>query len=68
MYYFKFLKEQNYPIEKKLKNMVEIKEIFREQPPARNLSATVRRVLQCTNVTNQRPPFWFDLKSTNPAV
>jgi hypothetical protein len=34
------------------------KEIIKEQPPARELSATVGRVLQCTNVAYQRPPFW----------
>jgi hypothetical protein len=40
------------------------KEVIKEQPPARNPSATVRRVLQGTNVANQRPPFWSNkLKS-----
>ncbi len=28
----------------------------------------VRRLLQGTNVVNQRPPFWSGLKSTSPAI
>ncbi len=44
------------------------KEVIKEQPPARNLSAKVRRVLQGTNVGNQRPLFWSGLKPTNPAI
>jgi hypothetical protein len=31
--------------------------LIKEQPPARNLSATARRLLQGSNVANQRPPF-----------
>jgi hypothetical protein len=45
-----------------------IKEVIKEQPPARNLSAEVRQVLQVTNAAIQRPPFWSGLKSTNPAI
>jgi hypothetical protein len=41
---------------------------YKEQPPARNLSVAVRRVLQGSNVANQGPPFWPGLKSTNPAI
>ncbi len=44
------------------------KEVFKEQSPPRNPSAAVRRVLQGTNVANQRPPFWSGRKSTNPAI
>ncbi len=44
------------------------KEVIKEQLPARNLSAAVRRVLQGTNVANHRPPFWSGRKSTNLAV
>jgi hypothetical protein len=33
------------------------KEVIKEQPPARNLSAAVRRLLKSTNVVNKRPPF-----------
>jgi hypothetical protein len=39
-------------------------EVIKEQSPAR----AVRRVLQGTNVANQRPPFWSSLKSTNLAT
>jgi hypothetical protein len=45
------------------------KEVIKEQPPARNLSAAVRRLLQSTYDVNQRPPFWSKIwldKSTNP--
>jgi hypothetical protein len=31
-------------------------------------TTTVRRVLEDTNVANQRPPFWSGLKSTNPSI
>ncbi len=34
------------------------KEVIKEQPPARNLSVAVRRIIQSTNVVNQRPSFW----------
>jgi hypothetical protein len=40
------------------------KEDIKEQSPAR----AVRRVLQGTNVANQRPPFRSGLKSTNPTI
>ncbi len=43
------------------------KEVIKEQPPARYLSAVVR-LPQGTNVANQRPPFWSGLQSTNPAI
>jgi hypothetical protein len=33
------------------------KEVIKEQPPARNFSAAVRRLLKSTNVVNKRPPF-----------
>ncbi len=43
---------------------------MKEQLPTSNLSAIVRSVLQGTNVANQRPSFWSDLKikSANPAI
>ena len=34
------------------------KEVIKEQTPARNLPAAVRKVLQSTNVLKQRPLFW----------
>jgi hypothetical protein len=46
----------------------ETKEVYKEQPPASNLSATVRRVVQDINVANQRPPFSSGLKSTYLAI
>jgi hypothetical protein len=36
-------------------------EVIKEQTPARNLSDAVRRLLQSTNVANQRPPFWSNI-------
>ncbi len=45
-----------------------VKEVIKKQPPAINLSAVVRRLLQGSNVAKQRPQFWSFLKSTNPAI
>jgi hypothetical protein len=39
--------------------------IFLEQPQLRNLSATVRRLLQSRNFSNQRPPFWSKISWIN---
>jgi hypothetical protein len=49
-------------------NLVLPKEVIRKQPPARNLSAMVGRVLQGTNIANQRTSFLSGLKTTYPAV
>jgi hypothetical protein len=35
-------------------NICKVKEL----PPAKNISAAVRRLLQSINVANQRPKFW----------
>jgi hypothetical protein len=32
------------------------KEVIKEQPPSRNLSAAIGRLLRGTHVANQRPP------------
>ncbi len=37
------------------------KEVNKEQPPARNLSETVRRLLQSTNAANRMPTFWYKI-------
>jgi hypothetical protein len=35
-------------VKKKGSEFIATKEVIKEQPPSRNLSATARRVLQCT--------------------
>jgi hypothetical protein len=42
----------------KIKRLLQARRLLKKQPPAKNLLAALGRLLQCTNIANQRPSVW----------